>query len=157
MVYEDDGLASWHTYTLTKSLANSLADSSCRVPHHCVYRCFPAFLSFSCSSWGLLVAWTITSQDCIAEKPTRGGPARRHFFKNIDQNAILNGKNNGTAYANPELGLGIQWKILARQKAGIGLHSHPIVWGSSTTKSRERLRQKNVSGKMKQNGTRDRR
>ena len=41
-------------------------------------------------------------------------------------------------------------KKLARQKADIGLHTHPIVWRRSTTKGSERLRQKNPSGKMKE-------
>ena len=110
---------------------------------------FVAFLYPHCS-WGILLAWRLTSQDRIAEKTTRCGPVRWHFPINLDQNAILNGMNNGTAYANPDLGMEIQWKTLARQKADMGLHSHPIVLRRSTTKGSERSRQKNVSGKMKE-------
>ena len=98
-------------------------------------------------SWWLPLVRRITFQDCIAEKPTRCGQARRTFPINLEQNAILNGKNNVTAYANPERRMEIQRKILARQKADIGLHSCPIVWRRSITKGSKRLRQKNVSGK----------
>ena len=108
-------------------------------------------------SWGLLLAWIITFQDCIAETLTHRGPERRHFPVNLDQNAIFSAKNNCTAYANPELGLEIQLKILARQKADVPLHSHPIVWRRSTTKGSDRSRQKNVSGEMKRNGARNKR
>ena len=82
---------------------------------------------------------------------------RRHFPINLDRNAIFNGKNNGTTYANSELRLQIQWKTLARQKTDMGLHSHPIVWRRSTTKGCEQSRQKNVSGEMKRNGAWDKR
>ena len=109
----------------------------------CVFVVFPQ----PHCSWGLLLAWRFTFQDCLAKTRTRCGPARWHFPINLDQNAILNGMNNGTPYANPELDLNIQWKTLARQKADIGLHPHPIVWRRSTTKGSERLRQKNVGVK----------
>ena len=122
----------------------------CLPPVSCI---FVVFLQPYCS-WGPLLAWRTTFEDCIKEKPTHRGPARR---LNLDQNAILKVKNNGTAYANPELGTEIKWKILARQKAGIWLHAHSIVWRRLTTKDSERLRQKNVSGKMKRNGARDKR
>ena len=112
----------------------------------CVFVVFPQ----PHCSWGLLLAWRFTFQDCLAKTRTRCGPARWHFPINLDQNAILNGMNNGTPYANPELDLNIQWKTLARQKADIGLHPHPIVWRRSTTKGSERLRQKNAGGKMKE-------
>ena len=109
-VDEYDGLASSQTSILKKSLKNSSAESSCRSLRHCVYRSFfgasAVFLQLHCS-WGLLLAWRITFQDCIAEKPTHCGPARRHFPTSLDQNAIFNGKNNGTTYANQNLGMKI--------------------------------------------------
>ena len=73
----------------------------------------------------------------------------QHFAINPDQNAILDSKNHAMAYANPDLGMEKQLNKLARQKADIGLHSHPIVLTGSTTKGSGRLRQKNVGGKKK--------
>ena len=157
---EYDGLASSQTSILKKSLKNSSAESSCRSLRHCVYRSFfgasAVFLQLHCS-WGFLLAWRITFQDCIAEKPTHCGPARRHFPTSLDQNAIFNGKNNGTTYANQNLGMKIKWKILARQKADMELHSHPIVWREADNTGQQAIRQKNPSGGMKGNGARDKR
>ena len=107
---------------------------------------FVAFLQPRCS-WALLLSWRITFQNCIAERTPRCGPARRGFAINLDQNAILNGKNNCTTYANPDLGMEIHWNKLARQKADIGLHSHAIIWRRSTTKGSGRLRQRMWAGK----------
>ena len=140
-VDEYDGLASSQTSILKKSLRNFSSESSCRSLSHCVYRSFfDAFavsLQFHCSR-GRLLAWRITFQDCIAEKPTHFSPGRRHFPISLDQNAIFNGKNNDTTHANQNLGREIQWKTLARQKADMELHSHPIVRRRSTTKGSER-------------------
>ena len=67
---------------------------------------FVVFSQPQCS-WGPLLAWRFTFQDCLAETLTRCGPARWHFPINLDQDAILNGINNGTPYANPDLA----WKF----------------------------------------------
>ena len=107
---------------------------------------FVAFLLPRCS-WALLLSWRITFQNCIAETSPRCGPARQDFAINLDQNAILNGKNNCTTYANPDLGMEIQWNKLARQKADIGLHPHAIIWRRSTTKGSGQLRQRMWAGK----------
>ena len=85
-------------------------------------------------------------------------PRKTTFSINLDQGGChLQWKDSGRAYANPELGMGIQWQILARQKADMGIHSHPIVWRRPTTKGSARLWQKNVSGKMKRSGAGDKR
>ena len=99
-------------------------------------------------SWRLPLAWRITFQDCIAEKPTSYGAARRDVPINLDQNAMFNGKNNGTAYANPELHMKIQWQILARQRADMGLHSQRAI----QTKECERQTQRNISWETKECG-----
>ena len=79
-VDEEDDLASSQTSTVKKSLM-----------HQC--------------SWGLLFAWRNTFHGCITETTTPCGPVRRHFFTNIDQNAIFRGKDNGRTHANPDLGM----------------------------------------------------
>ena len=140
-VDEYDGLETSQTSIFEKSLQNSNAETV--VVRSAIVFTALSFSDFAVSlqfhwSWGLLLAWRITFQDCIAEEPTRCGPGRRHFPSRFDQNVILNGKNNGTTYANQNLGMTIQWKILARQKADMELHSHPIVWRRSTTKGSER-------------------
>ena len=108
---------------------------------------FVALLQPYCS-WELLLAWRIPFQDCIADTSTRCGAERRHFTSNLGQSGIF----NGTAYANPELGMKIQWKTLARQKAGMELHSHPIVRRRSTTKGSERWDKRMWAAKWKECG-----
>ena len=98
-------------------------------------------------SWRLPLAWRITFLDGIAEKPTGCGPARRHVPINLDQNAMFNGKNNGTAYANPELRMKIQWQNL-QDKRQRGLHSQ---WAIKT-KECERQTQRNISWETKECG-----
>ena len=132
----------------------------CRIPCQCVYRLFPGFSSFSCGP--------IAADDCCSNEeslprtvlrkhPLIAAQQERNFVINLDQNAIFNAKNNDTAYANPDLGMEIQWMTLARQKTDIGLHSHPIVSRRSTTKGSVRFGQKNVSGERKRNCARDKR
>ena len=85
-------------------------------------------------------------------------PNRTRFSINLDQDGRhFKWWTSGRTYANPELRMGIQWQILARQKADMGIYSHPIVWRRSTTKGSQRLRQKNVSGKMKRSGAGEKR
>ena len=129
-VDEDAGWASSPTSKLKKSLPNSLAESSCRSLGHCVYRSFPVFSSFPCSS--IAVGDSCSHKESFSRTVLRKNPlveAQQDDLSpiNLDQNAIFNGANNGAAYANPELGLEIQWNTLARQKADMGLHSHPII------------------------------
>ena len=148
---DEDAGASLRTSTLKKSLPNSLAESSCRSPGHCVYRSFPMFSSFPCSS--IAVGHSCSHKESLSRTVLRKNPlaeAQQDDISrlNLDQNAIFNGANNGTAYANPELGLEIQWNTLARQKEDMRLHSHPIVRRTSKTKGSKRSRQKNVSGEM---------
>ena len=130
---------------MKKSLANSLAESSCRSAGHCVYRWFPLFSSFACSS--IAVGHSCSHKESLSRTVLRKNPliqAQQDDISpiNLDQNAIFNGANNGAAYANPELGLEIQWNTLARQKEDMRLHSHPIVWRTSTTKGSKRSRQR---------------
>ena len=134
---------------------NSLVESSCRSPGHCVYRSFPVFSPFPCrlgDSWSHKES---LSRTVLRKNPLVEAQQDDISPMNLDQNAIFNTTNNDTAYANPDLRMEIQWKIFARQKSDIGLHSHPIVWRKLTTKASERLRQKNVSGKVKRNGARE--
>ena len=107
----------------------------------CVFVVFPQ----PYCSWQLLLEWGITSKDCIAEAPAHCGPARTTFRHKSWPERHLQWDQHGMAYANPDLGMEIQWNTLARQKADIGLHSHPIVSRRSTTKDNEWLWQKNVS------------
>ena len=80
----------------------------------------------------------------------RKNPHIAPFSISLDQNAISNGKNNGTPYANQNLGMEIQWKTLARQKADMEFASY-------YNKEQRAIRQKNASGRMKGNGARDKR
>ena len=150
-VDQGDEIASSRTSNLKKSCR---IRGSCRSPCQCVYRLLPVFSSFSCSP---IAAGDSCShaeslpRTVLRQHPLIAAQRERHFAINLDQNAILNGKNNVTAYANPDLGIEIRLNKLARQKTDIGLHSHSIVSERSTTKGSERSRQKNVSGKMKRN------
>ena len=120
---------------------------SCRSPCQCVCCLFLVFSSFSCSPIG-------AGESCSHEESLPGtllqkhrlvaAQQERHFAISLDQYAILNGKNIVTVYANPDLGMEIQWNKLTRQKTDMGF----IRTG--------RLRQKNVSGKMKRNAHRTR-
>ena len=121
------------------------------------FLCFGSFPAFSLQV-GTNERMKVAFEDGTAETTTRCGPARRHFHIKFDQKkAIFNRKNNDMLYANPDLGMEIQRETLATQKADIRFHSHAIVWRRSKTKGSERLKQKNVSGKMKRNGARDNR
>ena len=96
----------------------------------CVYRLFPMFSSFSRSP--IAAGDSCSHQDSLPRTVLRKNPLiaaqrKQQFAMNLDQDSILNGKNNGTAYANQDLGMEIQWSKLARQRADIAIHSHPIV------------------------------
>ena len=114
-----------------------------------LFRIFVVFLQPNCSC-GLLLAWSTTFQGCITEKPTRYRPTRRLFPWILTRAPYYNEKNNGTAYANPGLGMEIQRTILARQKKHTRLHWNPIVLRRRTTKGSECLRQKNGEAKLKE-------
>ena len=108
-VDEEDDLASSQTSTVKKSLQNSCKKQLPFAMPLPVSRVFVVSLMHQCS-WGLLFAWRNTFHGCITETTTPCGPVRRHFFTNIDQNAIFRGKDNGRTYANPDLGMEMRWK-----------------------------------------------
>ena len=108
------------------------------------------FSSFSCSL--ITVGDSCSHQESLSRTVLRNGALVASqeddvLHKSWPGRPPSSMMNSGRAYANPELGMGIQWKILARQKAHMGIYSHPIVWRGSTTKGSERLRQKNMNGK----------
>ena len=82
-----------------------------RFASHCVYRSFPVFSSFPCSSIAVgdscshkeSLSRTVLRKTALVEvQQDDNSPI------NLDQKAIFNEANNGAAYANPELGLEIQ-------------------------------------------------
>ena len=77
----------------------------------CVYRLFPMFSSFSRSP--IAAGDSGSHQDSLPRTVLRKNPLiaaqrKQQFAMNLDQDSILNGKNNGTAYANQDLGMEIQ-------------------------------------------------
>ena len=150
MVNEDDGLASSQTSALKKCLPNFAVAVRQPMFLPLVACVFVVFLQRHWS-WGLLLAWRITFQDCIAERPTPCGSTGRHFPQILTRTTRIFNRKTMARRMQIRAGHENKMKNISKTKGGHRASFASYCLEKVNHKKQRAIRQENVNGKMKRN------